>query len=281
VIGLDDLTVFAEGLNHSEGVVWNPADGCVYAGGELGEFYRVSLDGTVERVATTNGWMLGLTVDVAGRVYACDHGHGRISRLDPRTGVTDVYGHGRGERPFDTPNVAAFDAAGHLYVTCSGEAGRPEIARIDQTGAIETWTTEVPAYPNGCVVTPDGDALLVVEAKAERVVRVPIRPDGSAGAPETYVELPDTDADGLALDADGGLWVTLYRPDGIVRVGPDRRIDGRLDDHLATTLNAPTNIAFAGPDLRRAIVANVSGRALLEADLGVSGQPLFIPEVQT
>src|SRR5262249_17747832 len=75
VIGLDDLTVFAEGLNHSEGVVWNPADGCVYAGGELGEFYRVSLDGTVERLATTNGWMLGLAVDAAGRVYACDHGH--------------------------------------------------------------------------------------------------------------------------------------------------------------------------------------------------------------
>jgi gluconolactonase len=281
LIGLDDLSVFAEGLDHSEGVAWNPIDGHVYAGGERGEFYRVSLEGSVEQIATTNGWMLGLAVDAAGRIYACDHGHGRISRLDPTTGTTDVYGHGRGERPFDTPNVAAFDADGNLYVTCSGEAGHPEIARIDPAGAIETWSSEVPAYPNGCVVSPDGEALLVVEAKAERVVRLPIRSDGSAGTPETYVELPDTDADGLALDAGGGLWVTLYRPDGLVRVGPDRRIDGRLDDHLATTLNAPTNIAFAGPELRRAIVANVSGRTLLEADFGVAGQPLFVPEVHT
>lgn len=280
MIGLGDFTVFAEGLDHAEGVVWNPVDGCVYAGGERGEFYRIALDGTVEQLGTTEGWMLGLAVDAAGRIYACDHGRGRIARLDPDTGTIDVYGHGRGDDPFDTPNVAAFDPVGNLYVTCSGESGRPEIARIDRSGAIETWTTEVPAYPNGCVVMPDGGALLVVEAKAERVVRVPIRDDGSAGTPETFVELPDTDADGLTLDAEGGLWVTLYRPDGLLRVDPDGHIDVRIDDHLATTLNAPTNLAFSGPGLRRAIVANVGGRELLEADLGVAGQPLFVPEVE-
>src|SRR5262249_7719639 len=158
--------------------------------------------------------------------------NGRIARLDPGSGVIEVYGHGRGDRPFDTPNVAVFDERGNLYVTCSGEEGRPEIARIDPAGAIETWTTAVPAYPNGCVITPDGGAMLVVEAKAERVARIPILADGSAGAPETFVELPHTDADGLALDADGGLWITLYRPDGLVHADARGRIDGRLDDDL-------------------------------------------------
>jgi len=278
MIAVEDLRPFGDGLNHPEGLAWDPNARCLYAGGEGGELYRVSLDGEVELLASTGGWMLGLAVDGDGRVYACDHGRGRIARLDPRTGELEDYGRGRDD-PLDTPNVAAFDGSGNLFVTCSGEAGRPEIVRIDPDRSIRAWTTQVPGYPNGCVVLPDQSALLVVEAKAERVVRIPIRDDGSAGDPETFVELPDTDADGLALDGDGNLWVTLYRPDGIVRVDPTGTIDLRLDDHLATTLNAPTNIAFAGDALERAFIANVGGHHLLEADLGVKGQPLFLPRL--
>jgi sugar lactone lactonase YvrE len=142
-----------------------------------------------------------------------------------------------------------------------------------------TWTTALPGYPNGCVVTPDGSALLVVEAKAERIAWVPILADGSAGEPSTYASLPDTDADGVALDADGGLWATLYRPDGIVRLAPSREVDVWIDDHLASTFDAPTNIVFVGERFDRAVVANVGSRRLLIAELDVVGQPLHYPEV--
>src|SRR4029079_17434648 len=107
-----------------------------------------------------------------------------------------------------------------------------------------TWTTDVPGYPNGAVVTPDGDALLVVEAKAERVARIEIRSDGSAGRIDTFVDLPRTDADGLALDAEGHLWVTLYRPDGLVRVAPDGTIVERIDHLPAGPVHAPTQTAL-------------------------------------
>ena len=273
---LDRFRTFATGLKHSEGIAWSPTDGCVYAGGEDGEFYRVTLQGEVTLLGSTGGWMLGLTVDGRGRVYACDHGRGVIARLDPQSGRIETYGEGR---TLDTPNVAAFDAHGNLYVTCSGEQGRPEIVRIDPSRTIHTWSTDVPAYPNGCVVAPDGTALFVVEAQAERVVRVPILADGAAGPPQTVVRIPDTDADGLALDAEGQFWVTLYRPDGLMRFAPDGRILEHVDDHLATTLNAPTNIAFSGEDLALAVVANVAGRRLLAADLGVRGAPLHYPNV--
>jgi gluconolactonase len=279
VTGLEDFRELVDGLNHPEGVAWDPSAKVLYAGGEGGELYRVDPGaGTAELLGSTGGWMLGLAVDRDGRVYACDHGRGRIARYDPSTGAIEDYGHGRDE-PFDTPNVAVFDADGNLYVTCSGETGRPEIALIDPSGVISTWTTEVPAYPNGAVVTPDGDALLVVEAKAERVVRIPIRSDRAPGPIETFVDLPRTDADGLALDAEDHLWVTLFRPDGLVRVAPDGRIVERIDDLLATTMNAPTNIAFYGGALDRAAVATVGSRHLLDVDFGVAGQPLFYPEV--
>lgn len=273
---LEDFRELVDGVNHPEGIAWDPKAGYLYAGGETGELYRVDRAGRAELLGSTGGWMLGLAVDGDGRVYACDHGRGRIARYDPATGRIEDYGHGRDE-PFDTPNVAVFDAAGNLYLTCSGEEGRPEIARVDPGGAITTWTTDVPGYPNGAVVTPDGGALLVVEAKGERVVRIEIRDDGSPGSIETFVELPRTDADGLALDAEGHLWVTLYRPDGLVRVALDGTIVERIEDVLAGTLNAPTNIAFYGDELARAAVATVGSRHILEVDLGARGQPLFYP----
>ncbi len=276
---LDRFDELADGLNHPEGVAWNPFDGLIYAGGEGGELYAVTLDGDVEMRGSTGGSMLGIAVDGAGRVYACDAGKGEIVRMDPANGSIEVYARGVDGDELDTPNVAAFGPDGMLYVTCSGEDDRPEIVRIAPGGRTERWTAAVDRYPNGCVVTPDGSALVVVEAKAERVVRVPIRSDGSAGRPEVLAELPDTDADGISLASDGAYWVTLYRPDGLVRISPDGSTEVVVDDHLASHLDAPTNIAWVGEALDRAVVANVGGRHLSIADVGVTGQPLHYPEV--
>lgn len=274
---IERFEVLAEGLNHPEGVAWSPLDGHVYAGGEGGEFYRVSLDGEVEELGATGGSMLGIAVDGRGRVYACDDGNGEIARIDPATGTIETFARGVGGAEMDEPNVAAFGPDGSLYVTCSGDE-RPEIVRI-RDGVTERWCDELVDYPNGMVVVPGGDAMLVIESHAQRIARVPIGPDGAAGAATTFGELPDTDADGLALDADGYVWATLYRPDGLVRLDPDGREVVRIDDHLATTFDAPTNMVFVGDGLRRAVVANVGDRFLSWADLDVAGAPLHYPEV--
>ena len=274
---IERFEVLAEGLNHPEGVAWNPLDGHVYAGGEGGEFYRVSLDGEVDELGATGGSMLGIAVDGRGRVYACDDGNGEIARIDPATGTIETFARGVGGVEMDEPNVAAFGPDGSLYVTCSGDE-RPEIVRI-RDGVTERWCDQLVDYPNGMVVMPGGDAMLVIESHAQRIARVPIGPDGAAGAATTFGELPDTDADGLALDADGYVWATLYRPDGLVRLDPDGREVVRIDDHLATTFDAPTNMVFVGDGLRRAVVANVGDRFLSWADLDVAGAPLHYPEV--
>lgn len=276
---LDRFTEFASGLNHAEGLAWNPFDGKVYAGGEGGEFYAVTVDGEVELLGETGGSMLGIAVDGQGRVYACDAGRGEIARIDPRTREISVYARGVDGIDLDTPNVIAFGPDGMAYVTCSGEDDRPEIVRIAPGGHTETWTTAVPGYPNGCLVTPDGTALVVVESHEQRLVQVAINADGSAGAVHVIAELPDTDADGVALAVDGTYWITLYRPDGLVRVNADGSVETMVDDHLASLFDAPTNIAWIGESLDRAVVANVGDRHLSVGDIGVAGVPLHYPEV--
>jgi len=280
VISLDRFDELAGDLNHPEGVAWNPVEGRVYAGGEGGEVYAVTLDGDVTQVGSSGGSMLGVAVDGRGRVYACDAGRGEIVRWDPVTGEVATYARGVGGDDMDCPNVAAFGPDGSLYVTCSGEDDRPEILRVAPGAeAVERWTAAVPRYPNGALVTPDGDALIVVEAKAQRIVRVPILDTGAAGEPAVVASVPDTDPDGVALAADGALWVTLYRPDGLVRIDPSGAVELVVDDHLASTFDAPTNIAWVGEALDRVVVANVGDTFLSIGDLGVAGTPLHLPLV--
>jgi sugar lactone lactonase YvrE len=278
VIDPDIFDELAGGLNHPEGVAWDPVGGRIVAGGEGGEIYAVTLDGDVELLGSTGGSMLGVAADGRGRIYACDDGHGEIARYDPATGSIATYARGVNGIDMDCPNMAAFGPDGVLYVTCSGEDGRPEILRVSPGGgSVERWSDAVPAYPNGALVTPDGTALIVVESHAQRLVRVPIAEDGSAGDVSVIAALPDTEADGVALAADGSYWVTLYRPDGLVRIGPDGNIERMVDDHLAQTFDAPTNIAWVGANLDRAVVANVGDRFLSIGDLNVAGEALHYP----
>jgi len=54
---LERFDELADGLNHPEGVAWNPFDGLIYAGGEGGELYSVTLDGDVIRVNAQDGFL--------------------------------------------------------------------------------------------------------------------------------------------------------------------------------------------------------------------------------
>ena len=274
---LERFTELTGELQHPEGVAWDPSSGHVIAGGEGGQIYGVMLDGELEEIATTGGSILGVAVDGGGRIYACDPGREEVVRIDPRAGLVETYSAGvnGGGPAFETPNWSAFDAAGNLYVTSSDNG---LVFRVAPGGVTEVWTEAVPEYPNGCCLSADGDALVVVEAHAARLVRVPILADGTAGEPATLAELPGTDPDGVTLDAEGDLWVPLYRPDGVARVrGSNGSVEVVANDPLARVFDAPTNLAFCGPELDRAVVANVGDTFLLVADLGVRGFPLHYP----
>jgi sugar lactone lactonase YvrE len=282
VIDPDVFTTLAGDLQHPEGLCWDPLRGRIYTGGEGGQIYSVGLDGDAREVANTGGVVLGVAVDGAGRVYACDYVRQDVSRIDPETGAVETYTKGASDEPIDEPNWPVFDEAGTMYVTSSLNG---IVFRVEPGGETTVWSRAVSGYPNGCALAPDGSALWVAQSHPEephdggRLWRIPIEADGSAGAGELVVEMPRTVPDGLAFDRDGNLYVAYYRPDRIDVLRPDGTLEVLVDDWEARRLNSPTNLCFAGERLDKAVTANVGEDYLAIADLGVTGQPLHRPDV--
>lgn len=277
-------TVFRElarPLQHPEALCWEPVTGRVYCGGEGGQIYAVTLEGDIAEVANTGGSVLGMAVDGAGRVYACDWHREEVVRIDPATGAVETYAKGAPELPIDDPNSPVFADDGTMYVTGSDN---PAIFRVAPDGETTVWTTAVGGYPNGITLTPEGSAVVVAQSHPEdfdggRVWRVPIEADGSAGAPVVMAELFHTVPDGVAYDIDGNCYVAHYTPDRIDRILPDGSVETVVEDWEAVHLNAPTNIAFCGPDLELLVAACVGEEFLAIADLGVRGSPLRRPTI--
>lgn len=274
---LEAFDTVATGLDHPEGVARGP-DGDLYAGGEAGQIYRIHADGSVRELASTGGFIYGVTLDGSGNVYACDFGNASVKRISPNGDVT-TYTSGTTDRPMRVPNFAAFDDAGALYVTDSGAWGADDgvIYRVAPGGSTTVWTDHAPRFPNGCCLDKDGSALFVVESHGRAIVRIPIEDDGAAGKPVAVADLNGSQPDGLALAEDGTMFVGCYRPDRIYRVYPDGGADVVAEDPDGVVLNQPANVAFAGEDLQRLVVSSLGGWNLLAADAGVRGLPLRYP----
>lgn len=273
---LDGFTILATGLDHPEGAAWGP-DGRIYAGGEAGQIYAIDLDGSTDQVGDTGGFMFGVALDGAGAVYACDMGRGEIVRV--AGGDATTYSNGTSERPLRVPNFAAFDDVGVLYVTDSGEWGADDglLFRVAPGGETSVWTDAIPAFPNGCCLTAEGDALLVVESRARRVVRVPIEENGAAGPATVVADLTGSQPDGIALAADGTMFVGCYRPDRIYRIAPGGTPEIWAEDPDGVVLNQPANPVFVGAGLDLLLVTSLGGWNLVTADPGVAGLPLRYP----
>jgi gluconolactonase len=244
-------SIFASGLDHPEGLALAP-DGTIWAGGEEGQVYVVTPDGQVAEHARTGGFSGGLAFDRIGASV--------------------------GGIPMRVPNFPVFGPDGSLYVSDSGswDVADGVIYRLTPQGSGTVFHAGPFHYANGLAIDAAGEFLYVAETGRHCVVRIRIA-EGSAAVPEPVCRprslrwMPD----GLALDAAGNLYVTMYGSDRIYRIAPGGQPEILVQDRLGISLNRPTNCAFGGPAFDRLFIANLGGRHLSVVDLGEQGQPLF------
>jgi gluconolactonase len=273
---IEDVRIFAAGLDHPEGLAV-ASDGTVYAGGEAGQVYRISPDGKkAEIIANTGGFCLGLTLDQQDNLYICDCKRKAVLKVSTK-GDVNVFVEAVDGIKLIQPNFCVFDSKGNLYFSDSGDWKKTNgvIYRAASDGKAAVFSQGPFHFANGLALDSTEQHLYVVESNLNRVLRIGIRSDGTAGVSEVYAEGISHVPDGLAFDAHGNLYVTTYGSSAIYRVTLDRRVDLLCQDVESELLCLATNCAFAGSGFDQLLVANLGQQHLSVLDLKVKGQPLW------
>jgi gluconolactonase len=272
--------VFYEGmltdpqLDHPEGVAVH-RDGSVWCGGERGQIYRISADGSsMEQVASTGGYCLGMAFDKDDNLYVCDLKHQAVMKVDVKSDTTDKFATDADDRGLKIPNFPVFDDAGRLYVSDSHafkEPG-PGIFRFDPDGKGELWYAEPINFANGLALSLDGRYLYVSETFGNTVSRISIKEDGTAGAREEVASLPGALPDGLAFDVDGNLYIACYEPSQVLHMAPDGAVARLIGDEEAHLFCHPTNLAFRDGTL---FTTNLGRCHITAVETTAEGLPLY------
>jgi gluconolactonase len=270
-IPLDRFEVFAEGLDHPEGLAFD-REGILWAGGEQGQVYRIDGKGRVREVARLGGFHLGVTVSAKQDLFLCNLLKHTLVQIDRKGKVLNSWDRA-GSYRFRTPNFAVFDSDGNLYFSDSGEWKKNDghILVLRPNGKVEMFAGPF-AFPNGLSLSADERTLYVVESTADAVTSLPIRPDGSAGKPRKFARNLHRVPDGCGFDDKGNLYVTTYASDDIYKVTPGGKVSLFAHDPCGTMIASPTNVVFGSDGYM--YFANLSRWHICRVQAGVKGQLL-------
>lgn len=288
-----DFGTFGQGLQRPE-CVWVDGDG-VWASDLRGGIARVADQAEPRIVGTGIAEPNGFSRMPDGSFVVAGIGDGRLYRISP-DGGTRILLQSFAGRPLGAVNYACADGRDRIWLSVMTRAARWHDALTQQQPdgyilRIEGGVREIVAdgldLTNEVKVSPDGRHLYAVETMACRIIRFPIRPDGSLGnkeivGPESLgrCALPD----GLTFDAWGNIWVTIINQNALFVIDKNgdmhvvfrdmneaavAEMAGAMDRHASTVdhlaacttqsgpLQLPTSLAFGGADGRTAYVGTV------------------------
>jgi sugar lactone lactonase YvrE len=231
------LTSLANGFCFGEGPRW--FEGLLWLSDMLGEaVFTVNLQGDVTKLPLAGHAPSGLGFRPDGSLLIASTEKRQVLCYDGETvgtlaDLTDV-------APADLGDMV-IDAAGRAYVGSQARAGGV-IVRVDADNAPTVVAGDLD-FPNGMVITPDGRTLIVAESTGRRLSAFTIAADGSLADRRVFAHTPDGPPDGISLDAEGGVWVSLtlaHRFDRVVEGGTvTDRIDVGDRTAIACTLGGP------------------------------------------
>lgn len=139
------------------------------------------------------------------------------------------------------------------------------IACVDRDGSHRIVARDL-SFPNGMAITADGNTLLIAECMGTQITAYHIEKDGALSEARTYARLPEgTRPDGIALDAEGAVW--LANPEGecsVLRV----REGGEVVDAIQLDTHAYA-VALGGPHGKHLLICTSESHSPVE----IANQP--------
>jgi gluconolactonase len=124
----------------------------------------------------------------------------------------------------------------------AGEAPVPgEVWRVAAPGEAQQVVGEI-QWANGIGLSPGGETLYACDFSPGEVIACEL----ATGARRVLARTASGDADGLAVDAEGSVWVALGSGGGVARFNAS----GELEEVLYIPAGFVTSLCFGGPDGR-------------------------------
>ena len=233
-----------------EGALWNSAEQVLYWVDIMGNKLHIhDPSGDADRV-TDIGQPVGTVVVRAsgGLMLALKDG---FAAFDPASGELDLLHDPEAHLPENRFNDGKCDPAGRFW------AGTMAIDPVEGAGALYCMETDLSvrkvlggvSISNGIVWSLDGDRMYFIDSLRYDVQvydydvetgtiddeRVAFRVPGEVGLP-----------DGMAIDAEGMLWIAHFDGAKVCRWDPD---SGEILQTIELPVSKTTSCAFGGPDL--------------------------------
>jgi sugar lactone lactonase YvrE len=230
-----------------------------------------------------SSWDVGLSpgavVPRASGGLAVAAGNGFLS-LDPLTGTVKELAAAPG-LPGTRMNDGKCDRAGRFYAGTMAEdesAGKGSFYRLDTDLDVSEIYTGI-GISNGLGWSPDDRRMYYIDSLTYRIDVLDYElTTGQMGERQPFVALGSDDfmPDGMAVDAEGGLWVAVWGGGVVQRYDADGRLTGVVRIPAANV----TSCAFGGPDLQTLYITTAAGPgrlagALFSCAAGVRGLPSF------
>ncbi|MDV3125267.1 SMP-30/gluconolactonase/LRE family protein [Mycobacterium sp. 21AC1] len=137
------------------------------------------------------------------------------------------------------------DGQGRAYVGSQARAGDGVIVRIDPDDTVQVVAEHLD-FPNGMAVTPDGATLIVAESTGRRLSAFTLDGEGGLSDRRVFAGGLDGPPDGIAIDAQGGVWTALTLAHRFERITEG----GTVTDRVDTGGRAAIACALGGPEGR-------------------------------
>jgi sugar lactone lactonase YvrE len=176
-------------------------------------------------------------------------------------------------------NDGRADGSGRLWIgtmPMEGHAGQGSLYCVEPGGSYSVQQAGV-AISNGMAWSADQRFFYYTDSATREIWQYHFS-EGSISGRRTVITIPPHLGlpDGMAIDAEGMLWIALYGGSGVGRWNP---ATGSMMDFISLPVPNATSCAFAGEALDQLIITTAAGNGgghLYIAEPGVKGMPLHV-----